>query len=101
MAKIFHCTICYIDLPIFQRRSHYYEQYGRKHQNNLGLEIYKKHFNRNDYIMNSKTRKNILVRCHLSTELTIISRVAARKKKGLTVTIVPSLTKRMIAFSSP
>ena len=29
------------------------------------------------------------------------SLVAARKKNGLTVTIVPSLTKRIIAFSSP
>ena len=32
----------YIYLPIFQRRSHYYEQYGRKHQNDLGLKINKK-----------------------------------------------------------
>ena len=29
------------------------------------------------------------------------SLVAARKKNGLTVTIVPSLTNRIIAFSSP
>ena len=33
--------------------------------------------------------------------LTMTSLVAARKKNGLTVTIVPSLTKRIIAFSSP
>ena len=40
--------------------------------------------------------------CDISKKLlTMTSLVAARKKNGLTVTIVPSLTNRIIAFSSP
>ena len=31
--------IYHIGLPIFQRRSHDYKQYGRKHQNDLSLKI--------------------------------------------------------------